>query len=45
VIDVEGEPYGHTTAPRVGERTCHETSRRTLEIEVVEGEIERLLRA
>jgi hypothetical protein len=45
VIEVEREPDGHSAARRVGERARDETSGGLLEVEVVEGEIERLARA
>jgi hypothetical protein len=44
VVDVEGEPNGHTAAGSVGDRACHELRSRLLEVEVVEREIKGLPR-
>jgi hypothetical protein len=45
VVGVEGQPYGNTAPRGVRERARNEARRRLLEIEVIESEIERLLRA
>jgi hypothetical protein len=45
VVDVEGEPDGDAPPRRVREGARDETGCGLLEVEVIEGEIERLLRA
>jgi hypothetical protein len=45
VVDVESEPDSDPAMSRVRERAGHEARGRLREIEVVEGEVERLLSA
>jgi hypothetical protein len=45
VVDVEGKAYGDAAVCGVRQRARHEARGRLLEIEVVEGEVERPLRA
>jgi hypothetical protein len=45
VVDVEGEPDGDPALPGIEERARNELGRLLLQVEVVESEVERLLRA
>jgi hypothetical protein len=45
VIDVEGEAHGHAATGRLGDRARDQPGGRLLQVEVVEGEVERAGRA